>query len=149
MRLVLAFLAFLAFQFNASLAVAQPSRVPGPELVTCTATTGYHCSNSGGGCKPDRVYAVTFTVDHTSGTIVDSDGNIYKILLSAPSSLVEISDQIPGSPFEYAIQATAQVGLAATETIVIGERSFVSSNVSVVPPRAYVQVGTCSGLRRP
>ena len=80
---------------------------------------------------------------------MDADGNIYKILLSAPSPLVEISEQIPGSPFEYAIQATAQVGAAATETIVIGERSFVSSNVSVAPPRAFVQVGTCTGLRRP
>ena len=142
MRLVLAFLAFLAFQFNASLAVAQPTRVNGPQLVTCAATTGYHCSNSGGGCKPDRVYTITFTVDLVLGTVVDSDGQTYRVLPNR-------SLPIPSTPFEYAILATAQLGMAATETIVIGERSFVSSNVSVASPRAYVQVGTCSGLRRP
>ena len=132
----------LAFLFNASLAVAQPSTVDGSELITCAATTGYHCSNSGGGCKPDRVYTITFTVDLKSGTIADSDGQTYRVLPMRARG-------IPGSPFEYAIQATAQVGTSATETIVIGERSFVSSNVSVAPPRAFVQVGTCSGLRRP
>ena len=135
MRLVLAFL------LNASLAVAQTSRVDGAELVTCAATTGYHCANSKGGCQPDQVYTFTFVVDLTSGTVVDSYGQTYRVL---PIRSREIS----GTPFEYAIQATAQVGTAATETIVIGERSFVSSNVSVAPPRAYVQVGTCSGLTR-
>lgn len=113
-----------------------------PERVTCTATKGFHCANSEGGCRPDRAYTITFTVDRAGGTVVDSKGQVYKI--GATRSMEAL-----GPPFEYAIQATAQVGLAATETVVLGEKSFVSSNVSVAPPRAFIQVGTCSGFRRP
>ena len=90
----------LAFLFNAFLAVAQTS------TVTCTAKYSYHCANSEGGCEPDRIYSITFTVDRISGTVVDSDGQTYRIL-PIPSR------EISGTECEYAIQATAQVGICS------------------------------------
>ena len=109
------------------------------EEVTCKATKAVACARVVGGCQNDRLYTVKFTVNRQAKSIVDGDGNVYKILPIETSALLSE---------EYAIQAFAEVGSAATETIVLGEQSFVSSNVSVSPPRAYVQIGTCSGLRR-
>ncbi len=109
------------------------------ENVECKATKAVVCANMTGGCQDDKAYTIKFTVNRQAGTVTDTDGNVYKI----------VPTQSMASIFEHAILATAQVGLAATETIVLGQKSFVSSNVSVAPPRAYIQIGTCSGLAAP
>ena len=109
------------------------------EEVECKASKAVVCANVTGGCKDDRTYTVKFTVNRQASTITDADGNVYNI----------VPTQSMAPIFEHAIQAIGQVGSAATETVVLGQKSFVSSNVSVAPPRAYVQIGTCSGLAAP
>jgi len=119
-------------------ALAAPPPRPQPaERVTCTAAKAVVCSELIGGCKDDRAYTVTFAVDRQAGTVTDDSGQVYRI---------QPTQSIPAM-FEYAIQAIGQIGTGATETIVLGERSFVSSNVSVAPPRAYIQIGKCVGLK--
>lgn len=109
------------------------------EDVECKATKAVVCANVAGGCQDDRTYTIKFTINRSASTVTDTDGNVYKI----------VPTQSMAPLFEYAIQATGQVGSSATETIVLGQKSFVSSNVSVAPPRAYVQIGTCTGLAAP
>ena len=117
----------------AIIAVAAMTSVADPafaEDVECKATKAVVCANIAGGCQDDRTYTIKFTVNRQAGTVNDTDGNVYKIL---PTQSV-------APLFEYAIQATGQVGSAATETIVLGQKSFVSSNVSVAPPLTTVTV---------
>jgi hypothetical protein len=109
------------------------------EEVSCKASKAVVCANVAGGCQEDRTYSIKFTVNRQAGSVTDADGNVYKI----------VPTQSMAPLFEYAIQAFGQVGTAATETIVLGLKSFVSSNVSVAPPRAYIQIGTCEGLVAP
>jgi hypothetical protein len=121
------------------------------EEVTCTVKETFTCADPGayaptlgprefpGGCVKDenKSLVVVFTIDRSSGTVSDNYGSVYK--------LVPVRN-VPLPKMEYAVQAFGQVGNSATDTVVIGQRSFVSSNVSVSPPRAHVQLGTCKGL---
>jgi hypothetical protein len=77
-----------------------------------------------------------FTVDRAAGRVTDADGNTY--------SIVPVEGALPAA--EPAILASGVVAGPASETILIGERSFVSSHVSIAPARVSVQVGTCEGL---
>jgi hypothetical protein len=116
--------------------------------VLCQATHATTCA-PGSGCEPDRRRAELFTVDLAAGQIRDADGNAYTIRSDAPPP----SDPRPASPplpgGEYVLVATATLSGGAQETLVIGEQSFLATRVSLLPPRADVQVGTCAGLAPP
>ena len=107
------------------------------ETVLCQSSHATTCA-AGSGCEKDRTRAALFTVDRSAGRVADAEGNSYAI---GPMPA-------PGPEAEYAILATGAAG-SASETILIGERSYVASHVSLAPARVSVQVGTCEGLERP
>jgi hypothetical protein len=120
----------------ASLLVLAAGAPASAETVLCQSSHASTCS-AGSGCEPDRRRAALFTVDRAAGHVTDADGNRYAI--------ERLPDPAPGA--ERAILATSAAG-SSSETILIGERSFLASHVSIAPARVSVQVGTCEGLER-
>lgn len=120
------------------LALAAAPGAGSAETVLCQSSHATTCA-PGGGCEKDRARAALFTVDRAAGRVTDAEGNAWAI--------VPIEGGLPAA--EPAIVASGIVAGPASETLLIGERSFVASHVSLAPARVSVQVGTCEGLARP
>lgn len=118
--------------------------------VTCTATHGFHCMPERG-CRKDATYVTQYRVDLTQQTVTEltvkhtvrdqqpqPGGAVYRI-----TSSVSTSNAVLG---ERSITAVGSPGLAAVETILIGETSYLSSSVSSAGTRVFVMVGQCTGL---
>jgi len=120
------------------------------EVVVCTATKGFHCGTKTMACNPDTTYTTTYRIDRAKRTIeqvsyqkagesnVEPDGTVYQIVSEEAESIVT---------GEKSIMAVGMVGLAALDTLVIGTNSYLTSSASRTEPRAFVQMGTCKGLR--
>jgi hypothetical protein len=115
----------------------------------CKATHGYHCATSAG-CVSDATYVSTYLIDWEKGTITQTsvqhtrrdpqpkaDNTVY-VIVKRDTSL---------STGESTVTAVANIGIAATETILIGEKSYLSASVSSFGPRVFAMVGTCQGFR--
>ena len=118
------------------LVIAAPAPVTA-ETVLCQSSHATTCAASSG-CEKDRTRAALFTVDRAAGRITDADGKSYAISSLPP----------PAMEAEYVLLATTVSG-SVSETLVIGEHSYLASYVSIAPSRASLQVGTCEGLERP
>lgn len=118
------------------------------EVVVCTASKGFHCSSETD-CKPDATYITTYRIDREKKTVESvstqhtkkdltpqPDGTNYQILLTGQSLLNG----------EKSITAIGRPGLDAVETLIIGEKSYLSSSASSTQPRAFVMFGTCAGF---
>lgn len=123
-----------------------PSTVAGQ--VVCTASVGYHCETDSG-CDRDATYISIYDIDRENRIVVQSsvqhtqhdarpksDGTQYSIVASGTSMKTG----------EFTITAVANVGTAAVETLLIGERSYLSASVSNSIPRVFLMMGTCEGL---
>ena len=119
------------------------------KIVTCTATEGFHCT-PGKGCLKDATYITTYKVDLDQMTVEEltvqhakrdpgpqPGSTTYKIIKFSPSTI---------SSGEKSITAIGVPGLAAAETILIGERSYLSSSVSSAGTRIFNMMGTCKGF---
>lgn len=117
--------------------------------VVCRATHGYHCTTPAG-CVSDATYVSTYLIDWAKGTITQTsvqhtrrdpqpkaDNTVY-FIVKRDTSL---------STAEATVTAVANTGIAATETILIGEKSYLSASVSSFGPRVFAMVGTCQGFR--
>jgi len=119
------------------------------KIVTCTATKGFHCT-PGQGCLEDATYISTYKVDldqmtveeltvqHTKRDPGPRPGSTnYRIVRSSPFTA--------GSG-QSSIIAVGTPGLAAVETILVGETSYLSSSVSSAGTRIFSMMGTCKGF---
>ena len=117
--------------------------------VVCKATSGYHCEHPAG-CVADATYISTYlinwekrnvtqtSIQHTRRDVQPQpDGTVYTIVNRSTNPKTG----------ESTIIAVANVGLAATELILIGEKSYLSSSVSSLGPRVLTMIGTCQGFR--
>ena len=120
-------------------------------IATCTATRGFHCT-PGQGCLEDATYITTYRVDVDQKTVEEltvqhtkrdpgprPGSTTYAIVQSSPSIP-------PPLPRERSIIAVGTLGLAAVETILIGETSYLSSSVSSMGSRIFSMMGTCKGF---
>lgn len=125
-----------------------PSLAAQARIVTCTATMGFHCTPDTG-CTDDATYITEYRVDPEAGTvdeltvqhtIRDSEprpgSTSYTIARSSPATAIS----------ERSLIAVGFPGSAAVETILIGERSYLSSSVSSAGTRIFSMVGTCTGF---
>jgi hypothetical protein len=108
------------------------------ETVLCQAAHATSCAQ-GSGCEKERTRSALFTIDRAAGKVSDADGNSYTI--------VPMHSPLPAA--ESAIVAIGTLAGPTSETLLIGEQSFVASSIALVPPRASLQVGTCAGLAAP
>ena len=119
------------------------------KIVKCTATQGYHCTPKSG-CVQDATYVTEYRVDLDEGTVTEltvqhtkRDPNplpgatTYTIMRS-------VSEATPLS--ERSITAVGKPGTSAVETILIGEKSYLSSSVSSAGTRIFSMMGTCKGF---
>lgn len=143
-------LRLLATTSTLLLAFPIPSPAGEARIVTCTATEGFHCT-PGKGCLKDATYITTYKVDLDQMTVKEltvqhtkrdpspqSGSTTYKIIKSSPGTILS---------GEKSITAIGIPGLAAVETILIGERSYLSSSVSSAGTRIFNMMGTCKGFQ--
>lgn len=143
MKNVVAFLGVMASLTAASPVASQT------KIVTCTATRGYHCT-SANGCQEDATYVTVYRVDLQDETVTEltvqhrtrdpqprPGRTVYRIVGSiAPAA----------GTGETAFIAVTQLGSAAIETVVLGEKTYLSSSVSAAGARIFSMVGLCTGL---
>ena len=119
------------------------------QIVTCTATEGFHCA-PGTGCSSDATYTTEYRVDldamtvdeltvqHTQRDPQPKRGSTsYTIVRSTPATALS---------GEESITAVGRPGSAAVETILIGDKSYLSSSVSSSGTRIFVMMGACTGF---
>src|SRR3990170_7271664 len=121
-----------------------------PQNVVCQAARGYHCDEKNG-CISDATYITTYRVDLENGTVDEvSVQHTKRDKMVKPGSakyqIVNIFD-ISIISNERSITAVGKPGLAATETILLGEKSYLSSSVSSFGMRIFVMIGSCEGLK--
>lgn len=132
------------------LAFSVPSSAGEARIVTCTATEGFHCA-PGKGCLKDATYITMYKVDLDQMTVEEltvqhtkrdqgpqPGSTTYKVVKSSPSTTLS---------GEKSIIAVGIPGLAAVESILIGERSYLSSSVSSAGIRIFSMMGTCKGFQ--
>lgn len=126
-----------------------PSHAAEAKIVICTATKGFHCTQ-GQGCVADATYVTTYNVDLDQGTVKEltvqhtkrdpaprPGSTNYRIVRSTPSTTVVA---------QRSIIAVGTPGLAAVETILIGEAAYLSSSVSSAGTRIFSMMGSCKGF---
>lgn len=119
------------------------------EVVVCTAEKGFHC-NLKSGCNTDATYISTYRIDRQGKTLelvssqhIELDKNpephgiVYQIIQSGVSGLTG----------EKSITAVGPSGTAQVDTILIGERSYVSSSLRDTEPRVFSMFGSCKGFQ--
>jgi hypothetical protein len=135
----------------AGVAVSVSSYAAQAMIVTCTATRGFHCTPEQG-CSEDATYITTYKIDLGQMTVEEltvqhvtrdpgprPGSTKYAIARSSPSTP-------PPLPRERSIIAVGTAGSAAVETILIGEKSYLSSSVSSAGTRIFSMMGTCKGF---
>ena len=137
------------FGILCALAVAVPSSVAQVKIVACTATEGFHCT-PGNGCSDDATYITEYRVDldamtveeltvqHTRRDLQPRPGSTTYTILRSGATLLSA---------EESIIAVGRPGLAAVETILIGEKSYLSSSVSSSGTRIFSMMGSCTGFQ--
>ncbi len=137
------------FGILCALAVAVPSSVAQVKIVACTATEGFHCT-PGNGCSDDATYITEYRVDLDAMTVEEvTVQHTRRDLQSRPGSTTyTILRVAPATPLsaEESIIAVGRPGLAAVETILIGEKSYLSSSVSSAGTRIFSMMGSCTGF---
>jgi hypothetical protein len=116
--------------------------------VVCKASTGFTCSEISKGCVKDAIYQTSYLVDFGKNEVIavssqnlmkdkepKSDGTKYSFFSASTNHFTG----------EKTITAVGQVGTNATETIIIGEKSYVSSSVSSAGMRVFLMYGKCEG----